>query len=152
MSGAPFSDGSCMNTYIHTYIHTYLHTCTIHPQNNRQIRRVVRTAIFVNLLGLLTSLIGAEQFVGNLMARVLQQQVRGVLKGKSLSSQLLLLCRQKGAYSLVDCLHAYLLSRWFVKQGGFSPLIVTNNAAQLTAPTVQPIDIFVIQVCMYVCM
>lgn len=38
------------------------------------IRRVLRTAIGINVLGLLTSLIGAEQFVGTLMAKVLSQQ------------------------------------------------------------------------------
>lgn len=64
---------------------------------------MVRTAIFVNLLGLLTSLIGAEQFVGTLMARVLTQQ-------------------------------------------GFAPLVVAGpGASSVASPTVQPVDIFVIQ-------
>ncbi len=73
------------------------------PTSLAMIRRVVRTAIFVNLLGLLTALIGAEQFVGNLMARVLSQQ-------------------------------------------GFSPLVVSGpGAGPIASPTVQPVDIFVIQ-------
>lgn len=64
---------------------------------------MVRTAIFVNLLGLLTSLVGAEQFVGTLMARVLTQQ-------------------------------------------GFAPLVVAGPGANnVASPTVQPVDIFVIQ-------
>jgi hypothetical protein len=74
------------------------------PTSLAMIRRVVRTAIFINLLGLLTALIGAEQFVGNLMARVLSQQ-------------------------------------------GFSPLVINPGAGggAIASPTVQPVDIFVIQ-------
>ena len=104
-----------------------------------QIRRVVRTAIFVNLLGLLASLIGAEQFVGNLMARVLSSQVRG-----SPISSVSQACETVDACNNV---HSFADQLPISGQGGFGPLIVqTNNAAQITAPTVQPIDIFVIQV------
>lgn len=74
------------------------------PTSLAMVRRVVRTAIVINLLGLLTALIGAEQFVGNLMARVLSQQ-------------------------------------------GFSPLVINQSAmgGAIASPTVQPVDIFVIQ-------
>lgn len=39
------------------------------------ISRVVRTSVLVNILGLSAGIIGAEQFVGTLVAKVLSQQV-----------------------------------------------------------------------------